>query len=176
MATATVALVGPRAAGKSTVGVLLARELGFTFWDADGELAAHVGCTAGAYLAAAGEAAFRRQEVEVSLALLLQQGAVVALGGGAVVSAELRARLVESEVYAALLLAPVPVLVDRLRHAAPLRPPLTNLPLAEEVAQLLTRRLPLYREVARTEHDTGSESPAAVARALAVLVRAAFAD
>lgn len=173
--SATVALVGPRAAGKSTVGPLLADALGFRFVDADVELAARAGQPAGAFLAAAGEPAFRRLEVEVSLPLLQRPATVVALGGGAVLSQELARRLLGETVYTALLLADASVLTERVLSSATLRPPLSRLSPSDEVAHLLAERLPLYRQVARTEIDTGLWSANDVARVLCERVRAAFA-
>lgn len=175
LSAATVALVGPRAAGKSTVGPLLADALGFGFVDADIELAARAGQPAGAFLEKVGEPAFRKLEVEVSTPLLQLPSTVVALGGGAVLSAELVRRLLGETVYTALLVAEVSVLTARLARSPTLRPPLSNMSPADEVAHLLAARLPLYRQVARTEIDTGRLSANEVASTLAERVRGAFA-
>ena len=57
----SVALVGPRAAGKTTIGRLLAQGLGHRFLDGDDLLAAAVGMPAGVFLQRAGEREFRRR-------------------------------------------------------------------------------------------------------------------
>ncbi|MHC4918783.1 MAG: shikimate kinase [Planctomycetota bacterium] len=82
-----VVLVGPRAAGKTTVGRALADRLGWGFRDTDDLLAAAVGQPAEDYLQNAGEAAFRTiEEQVVGAALLSTDPEVLALGGGAVLS------------------------------------------------------------------------------------------
>src|SRR5690606_28472033 len=124
-----VALPGPRAVGKSTLGRALAARLGWRFVDTDDEVGTRVGCPAGAFLAARGEAAFRAVEAEVAVAALAPgPRAVVALGGGAVTLAAVRAALRRPGVVAVELRAPIEVLVER--QARDPRPKLTDLPLA----------------------------------------------
>jgi len=89
-----VVLVGPRAAGKTTLGRALADRLGWGFRDTDDLLAAAAGQPAEDYLQKAGEAAFRTiEEQVVGAALLSTDPEVLALGGGAVLSASVRKAL-----------------------------------------------------------------------------------
>ena len=162
-----VALVGPRAAGKSTVGRLLAARLGFRFVDGDELLAAAAGRPAGEHLAAVGEPAFRRLEEQVTVAALLADAAVVALGGGAVTIDGVRAALRRPELFVVFVHAPAAVLAARLRADAAGRPPLTAMPLEREVEALLALRLPLYEEVAHARFDSAFTSPAGLAAAIA---------
>jgi len=142
-----VALLGPRAVGKSTLGRALAARLGWRFVDTDDEVGTRVGCPAGAFLAARGEAAFRAVEAEVAVAALAPgPRAVVALGGGAVTLAAVRAALRRPGVVAVELRAPIEVLVER--QARDPRPKLTDLPLADEVAALVRARAAAHAEVA----------------------------
>lgn len=150
-----LALVGPRAVGKSSLARALAGRLGWPMIDGDEQIAAEVGQSAGDYLAAAGEDSFRAVEQRLSCAALARPGHLVcALGGGAVLSESLRRALQSPEILVIHLTAPAECLVDRLRSSALNRPSLTGLPLAEEVAQLLQDRLPLYRQVADFELET----------------------
>jgi len=167
----TVAMVGPRAAGKTTLGRALAAALAWDFADADDALAAAAGTSAADCLRTRGEAAFRALEERVVLPLLARRRTVVALGGGAVLSAAVRARLVAEDCHTVLVLAPVEVLVARLRAGGD-RPPLTGLPLEQEVEALLAARGPLYREVARSTVDTATAAAAELAARLADAVRA----
>ena len=150
-----LALVGPRAVGKSALAHALAERLGWQMIDGDELIAAEVGQSAGDYLAAAGEVAFRSLEERLSCAALDRPGhLVLALGGGAVLSATLRRSLQSQETFVVHLTAPAQCLIGRLQNSSLNRPSLTGLPLAEEVAQLLRDRLPLYRQVADFELET----------------------
>lgn len=167
-----LALVGPRAAGKSTVGRLAAERLGWAFCDADEALAHRVGMPAGEFLRWRGEPEFRRVEDEVSSALLLRDRVVVALGGGGVLCPSVQRQLASPRVATAFLSASAATLVDRIRAGGD-RPALTSLPLEREVEAVLCARLPLYRSCARIEIDTGATAPDDAAAAVAALVAAA---
>lgn len=77
-----VLLVGFMAAGKSTVGRLLANRLAWDFVDADQEVERREGRTVAEIFATAGEAHFRRREGEVMAELLRRERCVIAAGGG----------------------------------------------------------------------------------------------
>lgn len=86
-------LVGPPAAGKSTVGRLLAAELGAPFVDTDAEVALTAGKPVGDIFVADGEAAFRDLERIAAARALAAERAVVALGSGAVLDPDTRTLL-----------------------------------------------------------------------------------
>ncbi|MEC7583171.1 MAG: shikimate kinase [Planctomycetota bacterium] len=152
----SVVLVGPRAAGKTTLARLLAERLGYAFADTDELLAASVGCPAGEFLVSQGEPAFRAaEEPVVTEALGSNLGRVLALGGGAVLAEKVRNVLAQSTHFVVFLSAPVSILVDR-QASGSFRPPLSNQSLAEEVQTLLRDRQPLYRAVSDLELDTNS--------------------
>lgn len=169
VAITAVALLGPRAVGKTTVGRALAARLGFAFVDADERLAAATGMAAGEFLQRHGEAAFRAREEQVTVPLLAAERTVVALGGGAVLSAAIRAALARPGLLPVLLLADPAVLLARLEADPTPRPALTGLPAAAEVRALLTARLPLYRAAAPLELD-GARPVADLVRELAAIV------
>jgi shikimate kinase len=78
----TIAIGGFMGVGKTTVGRLLAQELGSRFHDLDAEVEALAGQSVSAIFATEGEAGFRDRE-SATLAMLLDQGpSVLALGGG----------------------------------------------------------------------------------------------
>lgn len=87
-----VLLIGMMGAGKSRVGRALAERLGFEFVDTDERVEASSAMTIAAIFATEGEGGFRARERAV-LAALPERGAVVALGGGAVVDPANRAVL-----------------------------------------------------------------------------------
>lgn len=80
-----IVLIGMPGAGKSTVGVLLAKHLGLGFVDTDLLLQAHAGRRLQEIVDGAGFRELRRLEEETILALEVR-GAVIATGGSAVYS------------------------------------------------------------------------------------------
>lgn len=144
----SIVLVGPRASGKTTLAAALAVRLRWPVLDGDVLVAAAVGRPAGAFLAAAGEPSFRAvEETMTLLALAAPDPKIVALGGGAVLSAAVRVALGDPARFVVLLQATPGCLIARLRGDGQ-RPPLTDLPLAEEVAALWRARRSLYETVA----------------------------
>lgn len=99
MATALdrhLALIGFMGAGKTMLGAELAARLGRGFVDVDDEIERGTGLPIAEIFAQRGEADFRRLEEAASLDALRRAGpAVVALGGGAIESAAIRAALAE---------------------------------------------------------------------------------
>ncbi len=77
-------LVGMPGCGKSTIGKLLAAELGFDFIDSDQEIIKREGCTIPEIFERCGESGFRDIESDVIRDIAARQGAVIATGGGAV--------------------------------------------------------------------------------------------
>lgn len=166
-------LVGPRAAGKTTVGRVLAEFLGWGFADGDERLRALAGEPAGEHLRRVGEAAFRRLEERASVPLLAAASRqVVALGGGAVLSDRVRRELGRPGLWTAFLFAPPEVLAARIAAAPELRPPLTSLRPEDEVAALLAARAGHYRRAAAAGFDTSVQSPAEIAEAIAAAIAA----
>lgn len=77
-------LIGPPGAGKSTVGELLARRLGTTLVDTDARVEEQAGRAISDIFVQDGEDTFRELEREAVLSALAEEGAVLSLGGGAV--------------------------------------------------------------------------------------------
>src|SRR5690606_15424444 len=82
----TLVLVGPMAAGKTSVGRRVARRLGVAFVDTDKRIVATHGPIP-AIFAEHGEAHFRDLE-RAAVAEALSEGGVISLGGGAVTQAD----------------------------------------------------------------------------------------
>jgi shikimate kinase len=141
-----IALIGLRATGKSTIGARLAERLRLPFHDSDQLLAAR-GASPSRVLREEGLASFRARESAVVRELATQPRGVLALGGGAIESPEVRAALAP---WARVLLdAPDEELLRRMASAdAPERPPLTDLSPAEELGRLRAERASLYTSLA----------------------------
>jgi shikimate kinase len=166
-----IALVGYRATGKSTVGRLLAGRLGVPFADADREVEALDGRPIRDIFAEDGEPAFREVEARVLADLaarLLEEGGVLATGGGAILL-EGNRRLLREFGFVAWLTADADTLADRLlasRRGVDDRPALTAAGTLAEIAGVLEARTPFYREVADAEVSTVGRDTSLVADAV----------
>ena len=87
MKTSLIFLTGLMGAGKTTLGRLLARELGADFCDMDAEIVLREGREI-PELFARGEAVFRDAETRACRALCRRKNLVVACGGGAILREE----------------------------------------------------------------------------------------
>ena len=87
-------LVGMPGSGKSTLGRVLARNLGKTFVDADHELERRLGVSISTIFEIEGEETFRSREEETLARLVQRVDIVLATGGGAVLREPNRDRLV----------------------------------------------------------------------------------
>lgn len=149
-------LVGLMGAGKTTVGRLLARQLGKTFLDADHEIEARCGVKIPIIFEIEGEAGFRKREEAVIAELVERHNIVLGTGGGAVLSPASRSLLSRHGTVVYLRGTPEQ-LFERTRHDRN-RPLLqTQDPLAR-LGELYRQRDPLYREIADLVMDTGRQS------------------
>lgn len=157
-------LVGLMGAGKTSVGRLLARRLGKTFYDCDHEIERATGVRIPVIFEIEGEEGFRARERRMLAELVHRAGVVLATGGGAVLAAENRALLKANGTVVYLCASPHD-LWQRTRHDRN-RPLLqTENPMATLV-RLYDERDPLYREVAEVVIDTGNQSLSALAHRL----------
>lgn len=149
----SIALVGYRASGKSTVGKRVAEMLGWEFVDADQALEADGGRTIADLFRVEGEPFFREQEARMVDRLAGVPRTVLATGGGAVLRPENRQALKRSGMVV-WLDADVEELARRLGEDAGGRPSLTGRGLVEEVGAVMAERAALYGEVADAIVDT----------------------
>ncbi|MCI0651300.1 MAG: shikimate kinase [Planctomycetes bacterium] len=161
-----VVLIGLRGSGKSTVGRELAACLRLPFRDSDLELTARWGETPAEVLARHGEVELRLRETRTIRELARETHAVLALGGGSPARAENRKCLAEWR--AILLDAPVAELARRIvADAANERPPLTELPILEEIERHRRERWPDYLRMKPLVCDTSRSTPHDLAQSLA---------
>lgn len=157
-------LVGMMGAGKTSVGRVLAKRLGKTFFDSDHVIEERTGVRVSVIFDIEGEAGFRSRERVVIDELTRRDDIVLATGGGAVLSAEncnaLRAR--GTVVY---LRATVRDLLNRTRHDKN-RPLLQTSDPQAKMTAIFEQRDPLYREVAHVVIETGSPSLASLVNRL----------
>jgi shikimate kinase len=136
-------LTGFMGSGKSTVGPLVARQLGWKFMDADDVIAAEAGSTIAEIFAREGEVAFRERERATIARLAGEESLVLALGGGAIEDAATRALLLNApETLLVHLEVELATTLARCRGTEHLRPVLAD---QANLASRYQRRLPLYR-------------------------------
>jgi len=144
-----VVLVGLMGSGKTTVGRRLAARLGRTFIDADAALEEITDRTIAEIFDSDGERGFRAIEADVLEELLEHhEPAVIASGGGVVLSGENRHRLQQPEVTVVWLDASPAFLASRVEGKTH-RPLLAGAADPRTVlARLHEERTPRYEEVA----------------------------
>lgn len=142
-------LVGYMGCGKSTVGAVAARRLGFRFVDMDRELEREAGCSVSEIFARSGEEGFRAMEREFIERMSDNGGdCVVATGGGAPCFGDNMRRLNEAGVTVYFKMSPEK-LASRLRFGRAKRPLIRDLgdeELQSFIAENLERREPYYSQ------------------------------
>jgi shikimate kinase len=149
-------LVGMMGAGKTTVGRLLARRLKRPFVDSDDVIVRRCGVSIPVIFEIEGEVGFRQRERQTIAELCGQRGAVIATGGGAVLSPENRNAIAGGGRVIYLHGRPNQ-LWHRVRHDRN-RPLLATPDPQKRLDELYAQRDPLYREVAEIVLDTGRQS------------------
>lgn len=160
-----IVLVGLMGAGKTSVGKILARRLGKTFYDSDHEVERTTGVKIPVIFEIEGESGFRARESRVIADLVKQGNIVLATGGGAVLSEHNR-RLLSGHGVVVYLRATPHDLWLRTRHDKN-RPLLQTADPLAKLQELFEQRDPLYREIADVVIDTGSQSVNSLAHRLA---------
>jgi shikimate kinase len=143
-------------AGKTTIGRLIAKQTGFTFYDSDHEVEKKTGVKIPLIFELEGEAGFRKRESAMIAELSELKNIVMATGGGAILLPENRACL-KSHGSIIYLRGQVEDLWIRTRHDKS-RPLLQGVNMREKLTQLYQVRDPIYLELADYVVNTGSQS------------------
>jgi len=164
-----VFLIGLMAVGKTTVGRLLAQELGLSFYDSDRVIEERAGADIAWIFDVEGEQGFRDREVQVIDELTAMEGVVVATGGGVVLREENRRHLSERGTVV-LLESPVDRLIERTRNDRK-RPLLRSANPRETLERLARERAPLYETIADLRFVADRRSAATLTRDIAARLR-----
>lgn len=156
-----VYLIGPMGSGKTAVGKHLARSLHLDFYDSDVEIEHRTGVDIPYIFEKEGEAGFRDREREVIDSLTQLKDVVIATGGGAVLTAENRERLVNRGCVVYLKTG-IQQQLDRTRHGRQ-RPLLYTSDREAKLRELMAHRAPLYESIAAITVLTDGRQVRAVA-------------
>lgn len=153
----SIVLIGMMGAGKSSVGMRLARRLNLAFADADTEIEQAAGMTIPEIFAHHGEPAFRDGEKKVIARLLEHGPMVLATGGGAYMNGETREAIARHGITV-WLKAELDVLLRRVRRRDD-RPLLKTENPEATLARLIEQRYPVYAQadVTVVSHDVPQE-------------------
>ena len=151
-----VILIGPMGSGKTTIGQLLASNLGITFRDTDHVIEERAGKTVSDIFLEDGEDEFRILEKKVLRDELLSDNTVLALGGGAPISVDAQSALraiASPVVYLDISLATVAPRIGFNRD----RPLLLHNPRGQWQTLMEARR-PIYGSIADCVIDVNEKS------------------
>ena len=161
-----IVLIGYRGTGKSEVAKALAEILNMNIVGMDDEIVKRAGLSIPEIVDRGGWTRFRDLESELARQLAQGDQYIIDTGGGVIERSE-NIEALKSNGLVFWLKASVAVIVSRIA-AGNQRPALTaGKSFTEEVEEVLTRRIPKYREAADYAIDTDEKSPARIAAEIA---------
>ena len=163
---AGIALIGLRGAGKSTLGKLLAKKIGWNFVELNKEIEAQNGLSVAEIIALYGQEGFRRMEQTALTQLLARKELTVLATGGGIVSEPVTFDLILSSFYTIWLKAEPEEHMARVRKQGDLRPMADDRSAMAELRNILVSREPLYARASAVVDTAGLSVDAAAARLL----------
>jgi shikimate dehydrogenase len=157
-----IVFCGFRGTGKTEIGKIIAERSTLPFIDTDTLIEQQTGRSIPDIFHEDGEERFREEERRV-IATLPKSGAVISTGGG-VVTDPVNMEHLRRDSVIIVLHADIDTIEERLKKKP--RPPLTGLPLREEIAEMMIRRQQHYQAAADFCVDTSETTPEAAAAAV----------
>ncbi|GAB3653295.1 helix-turn-helix transcriptional regulator [Ramlibacter alkalitolerans] len=168
-----IALIGLRGAGKSTLGAMLAEDLGFPFLELSREIEKFAGCSIAEIQSLYGQNAYRRYERRaVEETIQIYPEAVIAVPGG-LVAEPATFNLLLSHCTTVWLKAHPEDHMNRVASQGDLRPMAGNTEAMEDLKGILAHRAPFYAK-AEMHLDTSARPLAETFVALRTMVRKAL--
>ncbi len=161
---AGIALIGLRGAGKTTLGRILAKKLGWSFVELNKEIETQNGLSVAEIIALYGQEGFRRMEQAALKQLLARKELMVLATGGGIVSEPLTFDLILSSFYTIWIKADPEEHMMRVRKQGDLRPMADDRSAMAELRNILISREPLYSRAAAVVDTAGLSVDAAAAR------------
>jgi XRE family aerobic/anaerobic benzoate catabolism transcriptional regulator len=164
MSFSGIALIGLRGAGKSTLGKMLAKKIGWSFVELNKEIEAQNGLSVAEIIALYGQEGFRRMEQAALNALLARKELMVLATGGGIVSEPVTFDLILSSFYTIWVKAEPEEHMARVRRQGDLRPMADDRSAMAELRTILNSREPLYARANAVVDTAGLSVEAAAAR------------
>jgi XRE family transcriptional regulator, aerobic/anaerobic benzoate catabolism transcriptional regulator len=155
MPMAGIALIGLRGAGKSTLGKLLAKKIGWSFVELNKEIEQQNGLSVAEIIALYGQEGFRRMEQAALDQLLARRELMVLATGGGIVSEPLTFERILSTFYTVWLKAEPEEHMARVRRQGDLRPMADDRSAMAELRNILVSREPLYARASAVVDTAG---------------------
>lgn len=153
--------IGLMGAGKTTIGRLIAKQLGMTFYDSDHEVERKTGVKIPLIFELEGESGFRKRETTIIEELSQLKDIVMATGGGAILLTENR-EFLKNNGTIIYLRGNVHDLWLRTRNDKT-RPLLQGGNIKQKLEHLYIQRDPIYSALADFIVDTGAQSAVEIA-------------
>jgi XRE family transcriptional regulator, aerobic/anaerobic benzoate catabolism transcriptional regulator len=163
-AFAGIALIGLRGAGKSTLGKLLAKTIGWNFVELNKEIERQNGLEVAEIINLYGQEGFRRMEQAALAQLLARKELMVLATGGGIVSEPLTFDLILKSFYTIWLKAEPEEHMARVRRQGDLRPMADDRSAMAELRNILKSREPLYARANAVVDTAGLSVETAAAR------------
>jgi XRE family aerobic/anaerobic benzoate catabolism transcriptional regulator len=160
---AGIALIGLRGAGKSTLGKMLAKRIGWDFVELNKEVEAENGLSVAEIIALYGQEGFRRMEQAALGQLLARKELMVLATGGGIVSEPVSFELILSSFYTIWVKAEPEEHMARVRGQGDLRPMADDRSAMAELRTILKSREPLYARASAVVDTSGLSVDAAAA-------------
>ena len=146
-------LAGMMGSGKSTIGRMLAGRLDYSFVDTDERIESICSLKVAEIFTVMRETHFRELETSLLNTVVRRENQVIATGGGMLVN-HLNMQTANENGMVVYLSAPIPVLVERLRHAKD-RPLLSGFDLYPRLEDIYKTRRETYESILRKVETDG---------------------
>ena len=156
-----IAIFGIMASGKTSGGKLLAKKLGYRFYDTDELIVKRAGMPISNIFEKKGEKSFRRLESSVINALSKKKKCVIALGGGAITVPKNIKALKKSSMVVSLMSSVSAIMRRTAKDSS--RPLLNVANRRKKIQELIRKRKALYVKHADLVIDTSKLTPVQIA-------------
>jgi len=162
-----IILTGFMATGKTSVGRILASQLGYEFVDTDQLIESRIGMTIAELFQEQGEAAFRKMESDLARELADKSGLVIATGGRFMLVGD-NANILGKTGRVFCLVATPEEILKRAEIDSNVRPLLQVSNPLEQIVQLLQERKAGYRQF--PQFGTSGKNPETIAEDLLEII------